>query len=364
MATTIKVNGTNLSLVHKGSGGIVKSTLPDVCKTPSPGGPVPIPYPVIISLSADLKDGTKTVMVDGGNPAAVKGSQLSRCTGDEPGTAGGIKSGTQLKEATWLSYSFDVMMEGRNVCRLSDKLLMNKGNTACLAGILQPAILIEHAESAVELQILCDMMCEERGPGRKQDRIAERLQAMDAAVGGRSTMKAEVPYNPSTREPYMSNNEPWRATRNFFIPGHRRPDVIITDGSPPTFDNIRTVVEMKFDDGDTGQSERQIRAYKEIFGSEKVVVMEEGQTCICEENDGETEPVPQLVPEQELETKINWWLVSGSVILGVATVVATAIPFDGPFGEAALGTATAATWAAAFTRSRSATAAARALLQQ
>jgi len=353
MAVTIKVNGANLSLVHKGSGGIVKSTLPDVCKTPSPGGPVPIPYPVIISRSADLKNGTKTVKVDGGNPAAVKGSQLSRCTGDEPGTAGGVKSGTQLKEATWLSYSFDVMMEGRNACRLSDKLLMNHGNTACLAGILQPAILMEHAESAVELQILCDMMCEEKGPGRKQDRIAARLWAMDDAAGGRSTMKAEVPYNPLTREPYMSNNEPWRSTRWYArFPGHRRPDVIITDGNPPTFDNIRTVVEMKFDDGDTVQSRKQIKAYEEIFGEEKVAVLEEGQTCICEEDDGErepvSEPVPVTVPEQAPEPKTNWWLIGGAAILGLATVVAAVIPFDGPLGEAALGSATAATWTAAF----------------
>jgi hypothetical protein len=27
----------------------VSTALPDVCKTPSPGGPVPIPYPVIVS---------------------------------------------------------------------------------------------------------------------------------------------------------------------------------------------------------------------------------------------------------------------------------------------------------------------------
>jgi len=350
MAVTIKVNGANLSLVHKGSGGIVKSTLPDVCKTPSPGGPIPIPYPVIISRSADLTNGTKTVKVDGGNPAAVKGSQLSRCTGDEPGTVGGVKSGTQLKEATWLSYSFDVMMEGRNACRLSDKLLMNHGNTACLAGILQPAILLEHAESAVELQILCNMMCEEKGPGRKQDRIAERLRIMDAATGGRSTMKAEVPYNPLTREPYMSANEPWRATTNFFILGHRRPDVIITDGSPPTFDNIRTVVEMKFDDGNTEQSKEQIEAYEEIFGEEKVVVMEEGVDCICEDDEGEKEPVPEpvTVPEQAREPQTNWWLVGGAVALGVATVAAAIFPFDGPVGEVALGSATVATWGAAF----------------
>lgn len=134
MAFTIHVNGRSNSLVHKGSLGIAKSTLPDVCKTPSPGGPVPIPYPVIVSMSSDLKKGTKTVKVEGKKSAAIKGSEFSRCTGDEPGTAGGVKSSTNMKEATWILYSFDVKLEGKNACRLSDKMMMNHGNTVCLAG--------------------------------------------------------------------------------------------------------------------------------------------------------------------------------------------------------------------------------------
>ncbi len=134
MGVTIHCNGKSNSLVHKGNGGFTKSTLPDVCKTPSPGGPVPIPYPVIVSLPSDLTKGTKTVKIDGGNMVAIKGSEFSRCTGDEPGTAGGVKSSTNMKEATWLLYSFDVKIEGKNACRLSDKMLMNHGNTACLGG--------------------------------------------------------------------------------------------------------------------------------------------------------------------------------------------------------------------------------------
>ena len=117
--------------------GIAKSTLPDVCKTPSPGGPVPVPYPIIISMTSDLTGGTTTVKVDGGNMAAVKGSKLSRCSGDEPGTAGGLKSSTNMKEAAWILYSFDVKLDGKNACRLTDKLQMNHGNTACLAGLVQ-----------------------------------------------------------------------------------------------------------------------------------------------------------------------------------------------------------------------------------
>jgi hypothetical protein len=134
MSVTIKVNGHSNCLVHKGSGGFAKCTVPDVCKTPSPGGPVPVPYPVIVSMSSDLVNGTMTVKVDGGNMAAVKGSEFSRCTGDEPGTAGGVKSSTNMKEATWILYSFDVKLEGKNACRLGDKMQMNHGNTVCLAG--------------------------------------------------------------------------------------------------------------------------------------------------------------------------------------------------------------------------------------
>jgi hypothetical protein len=140
MPVTIHVNGTSNSLVHKGSMGVAKSTLPDVCKTPSPGGPVPIPYPVIVSMSANLVKGTMTVKVDGGNMAAVKGSEISTCNGDEAGTVGGVKSSTFMKEATWLLYSFDVKLEGKNACRLSDKMQMNHGNTACLGGIIQTPV--------------------------------------------------------------------------------------------------------------------------------------------------------------------------------------------------------------------------------
>jgi hypothetical protein len=137
MSTTITVNGVATTLVHKGSNGIAKSTVPDVCKTPGPSGTVPMPYPIIVSMSSDLSNGTTTVKVDGGNMAAIKGSEFSKCSGDEAGTAGGVVSSTNMKEAKWLLYSFDVKMDGANACRLSDKMTMNHQNTFCLQGEIQ-----------------------------------------------------------------------------------------------------------------------------------------------------------------------------------------------------------------------------------
>ncbi len=74
MPVTIKVNGTCLSLVHKFSRKIsTAATILDVCKTPSPGGPVPVPYPNI-AQSITLTNGTTTVKGD--KAMAAKGIQV------------------------------------------------------------------------------------------------------------------------------------------------------------------------------------------------------------------------------------------------------------------------------------------------
>jgi hypothetical protein len=159
---TVKVNGTTNSLVHKGSNGISTATIPDVCKTPSPGGPVPIPYPNI-SQSNTLANGTTTVKADGGMMIAIKGSEFSLSNGDNAGTAGGVKSSTFMKESTWILYSFDVKMDGKNACRLTDKKFQNHENTADLAGTIQDPKTVAELET-----MLCQIWAKcERAVNRK-----------------------------------------------------------------------------------------------------------------------------------------------------------------------------------------------------
>src|SRR3712207_9147801 len=109
MSATVNVN--DRTVVHKTSSGVV-TVFPDVCKTPMPGGPVPIPYPNI-AKSADTTQGSQTVTMDG-NPIMLKGSVYATSTGDEAGTAGGIISGVNKGKAELLSYPFDVQVEGRD----------------------------------------------------------------------------------------------------------------------------------------------------------------------------------------------------------------------------------------------------------
>jgi hypothetical protein len=131
---TVSILINKLTLCHKGDGeGTVTATLPDVCKTPP--STLPVPYPNV-AFAIDLAGGTTTVFVDGGNMAAHKASVFATSTGDEPGTLGGVKSGVNMAEASWLSYSMDVFLEGLNACRLTDKMLLNHGNTVSMAGFL------------------------------------------------------------------------------------------------------------------------------------------------------------------------------------------------------------------------------------
>lgn len=134
MAISINING--LSLCHRGSGGVTVATAPDVCKT---RGGVPLPFPNI-AFSADLSGGTSTVSADGGHSVAVSGSSFCRSFGDELGEKGGVVSGTHQAEATWLTFSTDVTFEGQGACRLTDKMLHNRGNTINCSGEMQAPV--------------------------------------------------------------------------------------------------------------------------------------------------------------------------------------------------------------------------------
>jgi hypothetical protein len=118
---TVFANGR--SILHKGHGQTQLAMAPDVCKTPSPGGPVPIPYPNM-SSDSNLVDGAATVVISG-NPAANTGSTLSRSNGDEAGTAGGIVSSKNMGAFGWAVGSVDVQAEGKGVVRMLDSCLTN-----------------------------------------------------------------------------------------------------------------------------------------------------------------------------------------------------------------------------------------------
>lgn len=138
MPVTVGVNF--LSVVHKSSGGVTIA-FPDVCKTPTPAGPVPIPYPNV-AQSTDTSNGSTTVKMDG-NPICLKDSNFCISTGDEAGNAGGGVVSNKFKgKAEFVNFSFDVMVDGKNVARALDLMLHNDKNTPPFPLIQGPVVAV------------------------------------------------------------------------------------------------------------------------------------------------------------------------------------------------------------------------------
>ncbi len=309
MAVTIHVNGTTNSLVHKGSMGIAKSTIPDVCKTPSPGGPVPIPYPIIVSMSSDLKKGTKTVKVDGKKMAAVKGSEFSRCTGDEPGTAGGgVKSSTNMKEATWILYSFDVKLDGKNACRLSDKMMMNHGNTACLAGFIQKMVA-----KGLTLKEACEKLME-----RIEDLVGEGITGKKNGIRG---------LEERMRQQITERGAPHH------LPD-RGPSVDFPNGSNSWQRHDREIQNQQ------KNLDNKIDEYNDNCKPPAPPVPERLRKWVDQKR---PEPRDWRGPSWQVDwSKVGWGVAA--VGLGIATLALALCPFDGPVGEVAAGSAAAGAW--------------------
>jgi hypothetical protein len=129
----MSVYANSRSIVHKGDGQTNTAPAPDVCKTPSPGGPVPIPYPNI-AQNSDLASGSKKTKI-GGNSIGHESANLSTSTGDEAGTAGGgIVSSKTKGKLTWTVTSTDVKVEGKGVARFMDPTMHN-GNMGNVPGV-------------------------------------------------------------------------------------------------------------------------------------------------------------------------------------------------------------------------------------
>jgi len=224
MRETVSING--LTLCHKHSDGWVRSTVPDVCKSPDKA----VPY-TNTAYARDLEKGTTTVFSHGGAMNGVKGSEFSRSFGDEPGGGGGVKSGVNLDRATFLSWSPNVFMEGRNVTRLTDRMLLNRGNTISAGGYYTGPV--NDDENKEILEQICKSACECLREGRmNQACVNEKMDAWAQKLG--RNLIGEAAYK------FLKNQEKWvlnECDGKILRGGGRRPD--FTD-----FDN-KSLIEVK-----------------------------------------------------------------------------------------------------------------------
>lgn len=175
MSTKVIINMK--TTVHKKSSGKAPC-YPDTCKTPTPGGPTPIPYPNVSQSSMSGKT-TKKVKVDK-KGANVEGAYFSLSSGDEAGSAGGSVISNKIKGKSYFkNFSMDVKLEKKKVARLGDPKLSNCGSN----GWPQPAEVQPPAKGGRHGdQASCDALEEKRI--KPEDRDEElRKHGMDPKHG-------------------------------------------------------------------------------------------------------------------------------------------------------------------------------------
>jgi len=101
---------------------------PDVLKTPTPGGEVPMPYPNIAQLSD--ASGTASNVKAGGKEVILETSEIASSTGGEPGVGGGVKVSKHLKECKFKTSSKTVKANGKGIVRQFDTTEQNGGNAS------------------------------------------------------------------------------------------------------------------------------------------------------------------------------------------------------------------------------------------
>lgn len=114
-------------------GGLCMSTIPDVCKTPTPTGPVPIPYINLFQCNMVPPSKACTKVYFAGSPALHVKSQTPNSNGDEPGVNGGVVSNKFIGKGEFILGSFRVKLEGKSAVTQGSLTKHNNGNTTGIA---------------------------------------------------------------------------------------------------------------------------------------------------------------------------------------------------------------------------------------
>ena len=99
---------------------------PDVCLTPTPVGPVPIPYPNIAAGPMGVPAAYNVLFM--GTPAHNMSTTVPLSNGDNAGVAMGVASGLVMGPARHLTGAFTVLVGGSPATRLTSMSLQNSTN--------------------------------------------------------------------------------------------------------------------------------------------------------------------------------------------------------------------------------------------
>lgn len=178
-------------------------------------------------------------------------------------------------------------------------------------------------------KVLCSAICKckdapgvgKDGRSLKQSCVSGRLKGLDALLEHKSPYKPEVNYDMTKEPPAPIMDSEFETRAHDWLPGWikkywhvpdgdgntrpnfkagkgyiRRPDVVIVNdpSKPPTQDNIKQVVEIKFPPDTITKPQED--AYIHIAGDDKKLVTMGPEECDCDQPD----PDPPKIPVEQL----------------------------------------------------------------
>ena len=99
---------------------------PDVCLTPTPAGPIPIPYPNIAAGPMGVPAAYNVLFM--ATPAHNMLTTIPLTNGDNAGVALGVASGLVMGPARHLTAAFTVLVGGAPATRMTSVALQNSTN--------------------------------------------------------------------------------------------------------------------------------------------------------------------------------------------------------------------------------------------
>lgn len=156
------------------------STAPSINLTPMGNAKVPLPYPVVASLS-NAVDCVENVVFNGAPVLVLGQSSQPSCTGDSPGSDKGVKSGTLNGEVIPTGGSPTVHAGGKPIVRHGDPCTMQGGNTVGIY-VAPPSPAAPPGEGALP---------PENPPPRPEEH--QPVDASEGLANGNKELQVEVP---------------------------------------------------------------------------------------------------------------------------------------------------------------------------
>lgn len=121
--------------------GGVSMGAPDVCLTPTPAGPVPIPYPNISAQPMGVPAAYNVLFMCA--PAHNMSTSVPMTNGDNPGVATGVASGLVMGPSRHVTAAFTVLVGGTPATRMTSATITNSTNCpACSIAPSQVKVIV------------------------------------------------------------------------------------------------------------------------------------------------------------------------------------------------------------------------------